>query len=318
MQGIKPTVTVPSALEDAILRTILYADVFDFALEHAELHHFLMARQPYPPEAVQHALETSAYLHRALSLQDGLITLAGRDELRLIRAERRRLTSALWPKAVAAGKLLSRVPFVRMVALTGALAMHNPGHTGDDFDYFIVTTAGRVWLARLMIVGVVRLSRLWGWPICPNFVLAPEALPQRRRDAYIAHEIAQAVPLADEAGLYADFRVANRWTHQHLPNATTPYPRGQVQPLGRIGRGVKHLLEWILGGRVGSALESWEQRRKLRRFATQAQAATSAAQLDSAQAKGHFIDHGSGVLAQYRARLHTYGLTEESADLAAD
>jgi hypothetical protein len=312
-------VTRRTALDIAILRTVLYADVFDFALTRTELHHFLMSATPVERGVVERALSESVGLRGVLVMQGDYVVLHGREHLLGVRAERHRLTNALWPKAAAAGKLLARVPFVRMVALTGALAMHNPSHGRDDFDYFIVTAPGRVWLARLLIVGVVRVSRVWGWPICPNFVLSPDALAQRRQDVYIAHEIAQAVPLSDESGLYARFRAANPWTHAHLPNAHTAYERGGAHALGGLGRMVKRVLEGVLGGGLGDRLERWEQTRKGRRFAAEAaQRAASAAQIDATQVKGHFDDHGTGVIAQYHARLRAYGLSEDSAASAAD
>lgn len=308
-----------SGLEAAVLRTVLYADVFDYALRVDELHHFLMGDRPTTRDELDSVLTASERLRAELTVIDGLVVLAGRETLISGRADRDALAAKLWPRAVSAGKLLAGVPFVRMVALTGALAMHNPAHLRDDFDYFIVTAPGRVWLARLLIVGVVRLSRLWGWPVCPNFVLSPDALAQRRCDVYIAHEIAQAVPLDDRAGLYDRFRAANPWTRGYLPNALDAYPRGAARPLGRVGRWFKQAGEWVLGGKLGDRLEMWEQRRKLRRFATEAQRRGSTAQLDATQVKGHFNDHGSRVIAAYRDRLRAFGLDDiGAAEIAAD
>jgi len=305
-------------LESSILRTVLYADVFDFALHAEEVHHFLMSPYPVNLEAVLRALADSPRLRAALVQDGGRVVLAGREALLDIRHQRDQLAAQLWPKAAAAGNWLACVPFVRMVAVTGALAMDNPAHFGDDFDYFIVTAPGRVWLARLLIIGVVRISGLWGWPICPNFVLASDSLAQRRRDVYIAHEIAQAVMLSDSDGLYAAFRAANTWTFEHLPNAEAPFPRGAISSSGRLGRAIKRWGEWMLGGRVGGWIETWERERKMRRFNAHPPRQDSAAQVDSSQVKGHFNDHGSGVMAQYRARLKTFGLEDNRADLAAD
>jgi hypothetical protein len=292
--------------------------VFDFALRVEELHHFLMSSQSVTLEAVRYALDHAPTLREALIVRDGRVILAGRERLLDVRDERDGLSTQLWPKVSAAGRWLACVPFVRMVAVTGALAMDNPAHTRDDFDYFIVTTPGRVWLARLLIVGVVRVSRVWGWTICPNFVVAADALSQRRRDAYIAHEIAQAIPLADSDGVYAAFRQANAWTTQHLPNALTAFPRREHAKVGRVGRVIQRFGEWLFKGRLGDNLEMWERERKLKRFAAQAERKNSAAQIDPSQVKGHFNDHGARVIAEYHARLNMFGLEEHHADLAAD
>lgn len=309
----------PTPLEVAILRTVIYADVFDFALRVEELHHFLMANQAVSLATIQEALACAPNLRHDLTVRGEWVVLAGREALLDVRQNRDDLAAQLWPKVAQAGQWLASVPFVRMVAVTGALAMDNPAHPQDDFDYFVVTTPGRVWLARLLIVGVVRVSRLWGWAICPNFVIAADSLSQRRRDIYIAHEISQAIPLADHHGVYHEFRLANAWTFEYLPNAQVAFERRTRQMTSRLGAVVQRMGEWLFGGWLGDKLEAWERERKVARFARQAKRPDSAAQLDRSQVKGHFNDHGTRVLAEYHARLRQFGLEEPNADdLAAD
>lgn len=305
-------------LEAAILRTVLYADVFDFALYVEEIHHFLMSPQAVSLADVYTAFAESPRLRDTLLMRNGRVVLMGREALFSLRDEREALATQLWPKIALAGRWLACVPFVQMVAVTGALAMDNPAHATDDFDYFIVTQPGRVWLARLIIIGVVRLSRVWGWTICPNFVLASDSLSQNRRDVYIAHEIAQAVPVVVSDDLYTAFRQANAWTFDYLPNAEQPFPRRNISHVRRVGWGIKSIGEWLLGGRLGNRLEIWERQRKLKRFAAQARQRDSAAQIDPSQVKGHFHDHGARVIAEYQARLKIFGLEEPCTDLAAD
>jgi hypothetical protein len=174
-----------------------------------------------------------------------------------------------------------------------------------------------VWLARLASVMLVRAVRLTGTEICPNFVLAEDALAQTRRDVYIAHEVVQAVPFFGGA-LYERLRAENGWTDSHLPNAIgSPHP-GEVRESGWAGAPVKRLLEWALGGGLGDRIEAWEKARKVRRFEAMRQA-ESAARVDDSQVKGHFNDHGGNVLAQYQRRLTAYGLSERiDTELAAD
>lgn len=304
-------------LDSAILRTVLYADVFDFALTVSELHRFLMHYGAVPLVEIERALDGSPALADALARSGDLVALKTREALFGLRREREAVAARLWPLARRYAAALAILPFVRMVALTGALAMRNPVSTDDDLDYLIVTRPGRVWLARLASVMLVRAVRLTGTEICPNFVLAEDALAQNRRDVYIAHEVAQAVPFFG-AALYDRLRAENRWADSHLPNAAgAPHP-GEVRGLGRAGVSIKRALEWALGGRLGDRIEAWEKARKVRRFEAMRQA-ESAARVDDSQVKGHFNDHGGNVLAQYRRRLTAYGLTERTdTELAAD
>jgi hypothetical protein len=47
--------------DEAILHTLLYADIFDYPLTPAEIHHFLIA-EPATRESVEAALEHSPWL----------------------------------------------------------------------------------------------------------------------------------------------------------------------------------------------------------------------------------------------------------------
>jgi hypothetical protein len=306
------------SLDSAILRTVLYADVFDFALTVSELHRFLMYHTTVPLAEIERALGSSPVMQDELTRSGDLVALKTRDALFGVRHEREAVAGELWPLARRYAAALAVLPFVRMVALTGALAMRNPVSTQDDLDYLIVTRPGRVWLARLATVVLVRAVRLTGTEICPNFVLAEDSLAQHRRDVYIAHEVAQAVPFFGGA-LYDRLRAENRWTALHLPNAEGTPHRGEIRGLGRAGAGIKRALEWVLGGKLGDRIEAWEKARKVRRFESMPRPSDSAARVDDSQVKGHFNDHGGSVLAQYRRRLTAYGLTEQIiTELAAD
>lgn len=312
--NILPKACAMHPIEAAILRTILYADVFNFPMTTAEIHQYLIHSERVSLAQIEHALSTSTRLRRLLKTRSGYITLVERQMLIDVRIERERASAHLWPAALRCGTWLARLPYVRMVAVTGALAVRNAAHAADDLDYLVVTAANRVWLGRALAIGLVRLARLRGLTICPNYVLSENAFEQNSQDLFIAHEIAQMVPIYGNR-LYEQFRAANPWVMQHLPNAES---RAQDEPpLGQAWVILKRILEALFGGAVGNALDNWEYRRKLRRFATDLRTPHSAARLDRNQVKGHFNDYGFFVLSQYHARLQQYGLLEETEALRA-
>jgi len=101
-------------------------------------------------------------------------------------------------------------------------------------------------------------------------------------------------------------RTENAWVDDYLPNANAPFysendSAAQSSWLKKIG-------EFLLGGRIGEALEQWEYRRKLRRFAGEMLTPHSAAKLDDQHVKGHFKDHGHPVMQRYHERLRAYDL----------
>jgi len=299
-----------NAVEDAIIRTILYADVFNFPLTVEEIHHFLIAPLPLHLEQIRAALNGSPRLRAVIRRIDEFFVWEGRESIVAVRRQRDQAANLLLPQALFWGRWLARLPFVRMVAITGALSMRNCSDRDDDLDYLIVSAAGRVWLTRLLCVALVRIGKLHGVTICPNYVLAENALQQDRQDLFIAHEIVQMLPIHGMT-TYAAIRASNAWVDCHLANASGPfYPLPDYAP-GGLWSWIKRGLEWLLNGSLGSCIERWEYRRKLRRFASELSLPNHAARLDESRVKGHFRDHGHPVLIQYADRLRMAHVTTE-------
>lgn len=296
------------SLEQAILRTILYADVFNFPLSLPEIHHFLIAPTPASLPQIEETLARSPRLREALCCIDGFFMCVGREDLAAIRRGREDASAALWAAALSYGRWMARVPFVRMVALTGALAVRNAVES-DDIDYLIVTHAGRVWMARAFAIILVRLARLRGVELCPNYVLADNALRQDRQDIFMAHEITQMIPLYGRA-LYDQMRQENAWVLAMMPNAQAAFRNGDEADIGGGWGLIKRALEGLLGGALGNAVESWERTRKLRRFAPQMRSDFHQARLDAQHVKGHFNDHGHPALRAYLERLRMYAIED--------
>lgn len=289
----------PALIEQAVLRTLAYADVFGCPLTGAEIHRYLEQVAATPAE-LQGVLDNSDWLAGRLSREGPWYALRGREGLAAARDEQTARAGRLWQTAWSCGRLLACLPFVRMVAVTGALAVDNV-KTGDDIDFMIVTAPGRVWLVRAAAIVVVRLARLAGVQLCPNYVLAETALSQDRRDLFVAHELAQMVPLSG-LPLYWRMRAANVWAEKFLPNALSLPQRARDLGPGQLGRRCQRLLERLLSGRWVDWLEAWERGRKTRRFKSQMAAPGSAARLDAERVQGHFNDYGSSALAEYHQR----------------
>ncbi|MDQ7024449.1 MAG: hypothetical protein Q9P44_02705 [Anaerolineae bacterium] len=299
-------------IETAILRTLLYADIFRFAMTAAELHRYLICSKPIAVEAIEETLRESPRLQTLLIQEKGYITLTNRYENITRRIEGEQYIQPMWDDAMRYGHWLAQIPFVRMVALTGALAVRNPVDVHDDYDYLLVTQPRRVWLARGLAIVLVRLVRLFKRELCPNYVLASDQLEQERRDLFMAREVVQMFPIYGD-DIYQAMMTANNWVGVYQPNAT-PYPteKSESQP-------IKMILEKLFGGWLGDKLEQWEYSRKRRKFAPEVHQPESSAVIDSGHVKGHFNDNGHPVMQKYQARLREYGLLEdETIELAGD
>ena len=135
------------SLKESVRQTIAYASFFDYDLTVSELHHWLIS-----PRIVS--------LSRLLATNYHLpITSLSRK--RLIR---RKISQTKIDQAFRLTRLLSLVPTIRLVAVTGSLAMEN-AKSGDDIDLMIVTQEGTLWLTRLFVVPLIRLFFKTRFPV---------------------------------------------------------------------------------------------------------------------------------------------------------
>lgn len=300
--AISTEVALSETLAQAIVRAVAYADVFDYPPTVAEVHRYLEV--PATPAQVEAYLQDGLLTSGRLAFHEGYLTLPGREGIVAIRREREARAGVLWPRALTYGRWLAAVPFVRMVALTGSLAVNNPDER-SDLDYLIITAAGRLWLCRAMVILLVRLAARRGDTLCPNYLLSEQALILEPQDYFVARELAQLVPLHG-LELYHRLRRLNSWTAAFLPNANgPPYPAptrwngSEVEVPPRWRR----LAEAVLRLPPADYLERWEMRRKVAKFRHRYPNQTEA--LFSADCcKGHFEGHAKRIISAYNERIH--------------
>jgi hypothetical protein len=280
-------------VEAAVVETLAYSDVYDWPLTAAEVHRFLpIAASPTDVDA---ALATPGLVHLVASVEDCHM-LRGREHLAGLRRRRAAACARLWPQVVRRGRMLARIPFVRMVAVSGSLAA-GAAADGDDVDLFIVTDDGRLWLSRALAIAAGRLPPRHGATLCPNYMLAASRMELAERDLYTAHELAQLVPLFGR-DTYAALLQRNRWYREFLPNHPG-WTRDIAEPCVRHSR---RLLSAALPGPLASRMERWEMERKVARLRT-APGASAEACFDASTCKGHLDGHRQRFWVAFRARL---------------
>lgn len=292
---LSPAALTP--LETAAWQAVAYVDVFDYPLTAGEIHRYLENVTATRAE-VEEVLANGRLLPHYLAHIGPYYTLTGRESTVAVREVRATIARRLWPAAHHYGRLIASLPFVRMVAVTGSLAMNNADE-GADIDYLIVARNGRVWLSRAFAIAIVRLAERRGTSLCPNYILAERALEFPDRNLYTAHEVAQMIPLSG-LEMYHRVRQINNWTDAFLPNATgLPH---QVTNGRAPHHYLRRLAELPLRTPVGHWLETWEMRRKIHKF--QQHPDTSEAAFSPDWCKGHFDTHKQYALTAYQARLH--------------
>jgi hypothetical protein len=318
-----------NTVELAILKTCAYADIFDYPLAAQEIHFYLIGMEASPETvAVTLALtlKNSRAIREYIEESEGYYSLKGRGAIIETRRSRSTAAARLMPKAFHYGSWIARFPFVRMVALTGALAVGN-ADPDADIDFLIVTENGRVWTCRALLLPLVRLAALRGDRICPNYYLSERSMKFSERDLYSAHEVAQMIPIAGME-TYRRMRALNAWTLDYLPNAVGSYGDvdwrleirdwgamrasdlgGQESEGNRLDPGTEanRHFERLFRLPLFERFERWEMERKIRKFNRTFRPAGGKAAHEAAFSadwcKGHFDGHRQRTLEAYRERI---------------
>jgi len=213
-------------LEKAIFKTLVYADVFDYPLTASQIGQFLITEKKTSQLVINQTLNFMVKQKRLGSL-GRFYFLPGKQVIVTQRLKRKKLSLQKIKIALGVARWLKLVPTIKMVAVTGALAMNNSAQD-DDIDFLIVTTRNRLWLTRLLTVLLIELIASRRRPadrevkdkICLNMFLdeAHLAVPKNERDLFIAHEVCQLKPLWDRDSVYQKFISQNQWSQKYLAN----------------------------------------------------------------------------------------------------
>ena len=267
----------------SVFQTLAYADIFDYPFTAQEVYRYLPSGGATAEEV------ESALSNQTLFTQVGdYFTLRGREQIVETRKQRAAIAARLWPKAVRYGRIITRLPFVRMVAVTGSLAMNNT-QAGQDIDYMIVTAPGHLWTCRALSLLVVRWAKLEGVKLCPNYLVTTNALAFKERSLYVAHELTQMVPLSG-MDIYRQIWDLNLWIHDYLPNALqgSEVLHDLIPEEGSSF--FQKVLEVPFRLPFATWLEKWEMGRKMERL-TREQASSVESCFSSDICKGHIDRH---------------------------
>jgi hypothetical protein len=178
--------------ELAIVRSVLYASLFDYPLTLAQLRDTLIESEQIPSE-IRAICERSPALHSLVDCREGFYFLRGQQHLVAERRRREARSRAFLASHRRLLSLICALPFVRLVALSGSVAHLNLEASGD-LDLFVMTRGRHVWsttVAVLLLAKALRRRRT----VCVNFVLADTRMELEQRDLFTASQIIHLKPL---------------------------------------------------------------------------------------------------------------------------
>lgn len=302
----------------AILRSVVYASLFDYPLTLEQLHHSLIGVRANK-ECVAACWQASDLLQSTVAYRDGLFFPVGRSDLIATRARRERVSRDMLDRDRRILSLIAKMPFVRMVALSGSLA-HLNAEGSADLDLFVITAPHRVWSVTL---AVLVLSRLFGWRkhLCLNYVVSERAMKIVPEDLFTANQIIHLRPMFG-AAVFERFVKANGFVRNHYPNFELPTKPVAVVPVktrakrafeALLSFGAANIIERLARTVYGRHLErnasTWKSRDEVRleaeclKLHTSSHRAATMARFDQAMvdALQRFDDHAPREVAASRS-----------------
>jgi predicted nucleotidyltransferase len=280
----------------AILKTICYADIFDYPLTEREVCRWINESEKVSDGDIKKA--NGVILHK-----EKFMVMKGREVLIEKRRAREIFSAKKFLIAKEIASILWHIPTLELIGISGSVAMGNAGED-DDIDFFIVTKNKTLWLTRLLataVVGILGKRRKPGDldvadKICLNMFVdeACLAVPLEKRNLYTAHEVCQLKVLFERGNTYERFLTENAWVRKFLPNGIVSRLGIELKTGGECNALFLQSLAFL--DMVCKRLQLWYMKKRV----------TKEAITDYSLAF-HPNDYTKDVLASFERRLTLYG-----------
>lgn len=214
--------------EQSILKTLLYADIFNFPLKKNEIWKFLITDRKINSNLL---FKNTSSINKFIEVKDDYFFIKGKSRLINLRRKREKESLKKLLKAKAIIEKISFIPTVKLIGISGALSMKNSDED-DDIDLFVISKKGFVWTTRFMLVVILiflrsyrhKNSKDFADKICLNMILDEENIlfKKNNQNLYTAHEIVQLIPVLDKGNIYQKFISKNNWIKKYLANFYIP------------------------------------------------------------------------------------------------
>lgn len=211
--------------QQAVLTTLLYADLFGYPLTVDEIWQTLSSPLIKNRSELRSVL---AGMKQLTAKDKEVYFLKGRDTVSRLRRNRELHSRIKLQAGRDSARWLSLIPSVLCIGISGSVAANN-ARKSDDIDLFVITKRGTVFATRVLLLGLLQLQgkrrqrkgRKEANNLCLNFMVDEESLSfTTRADVYTAHELLQLIPLYERDSSYTKLLKQNSWVKGFLPHAS--------------------------------------------------------------------------------------------------
>jgi predicted nucleotidyltransferase len=255
-----------------IIATLAYYDVMEYSLTAFEVwKHFLAVENEVPREeaTLPAIVEALNMLVREGRVREdrGFYFLPDRTGLVDQRLSEGKVSIARLRRLRHLVVWLRFLPFVRMIGVTGSLAMEK-GEAESDWDLLVVLKRHFIFTGRAVItlflhlIGKRRHGEKTRNRVCLNYFITDESLEIGTKDLYSAHEYRFLIPLFGWS-VYRKFEMSNRWIVRFQPQFfLSEKPSLLLVRENAFASRCRFILERILSWRwLERVLRTWQQQK---------------------------------------------------------
>lgn len=208
-------------INKSIIATLVYYDILDYPLTSFEIWKYLFSKDNVSLTDVIKELE-SQDVEKYISEYQGFYFLKDRQDLVERRLENNKISQSKFKIIRRAVFWLRFSPYVRMIAVTGRVAMKN-AQKESDLDFLVVMKKGKIFTGRIIftflthLIGKRRYRNKVKNRICLNYFLTDESLEINHKDIYSSSEYSFIWPIFGQ-DIFWDFQKKNEWIKNFHPN----------------------------------------------------------------------------------------------------
>ena len=240
-----------------ILRTLLYYDIFSHPLKPEEIFIFL-PKNTVPKSDVLGMIEIfSSQKECAFTQKNGFIYVKPNEHYISRRISKENYSRKMWRAARVMTHIIKRFPFVRAVFISGSLSK-NSSEKISDIDYMVVTSRGRLWIARTLLILFKKIFLLNSYKFfCLNYFVTEDNLEIPFKNVFTATEVAY-IKSTFNTDMMHNFVMANKWIKDYFPNYKflDPYLHSTGFKVNNRRSIIQRMLELLFSGKWGDKLDN--------------------------------------------------------------
>lgn len=205
-------------MQAIILSVLVHYGSYDQPITLSQLHSFLPKKISF--KKLKKEVDELVFCQKIYKKGDYLYT---KQSVFKNFLKKKKIASRLLKTAELYLKIISFLPFIRGVGISGSLAL-GAGRDGDDVDCFIITSDNTAWIARIFALAIARIYLfLRGESLdtfCLNLFFETSSLsvPKSRQNLQVAREVLQVLPVINKKNIFLKFYNDNSFVYKYFPN----------------------------------------------------------------------------------------------------